>query len=105
MNTFGKIICVTAFMVGSPAVGAELCHVVVATDAPNPEAIAIHENAHCWGWVHPEHVGTRSKGYKAFMPPAKFKKPYPNIEVQFWTMNDVRKVCGKDEPFGCQWFD
>ena len=50
-----------------------------------------------------EHVGTRAKGYKAFMPPAKFTKPYPNAEVRFETMRDVRKICGKDEPYGCQW--
>lgn len=82
-----------------------MCYFVVATDAPNPEAIFVHENAHCWGWVHPEHVGTRSKGYKAFMPPREFKKPYPRkrVQVTFDTMENVRKICGPAEPYGCQW--
>lgn len=84
---------------------APMCYFVVATDAPNPNAIFIHEQAHCWGWSHPEHNGARGKGYKAHMPPAKFKKPYPRgrVEVQFETMAVVRTICGANEPFGCQW--
>lgn len=80
-----------------------ICFFVVATDAPSPEAIYIHEQAHCWGWVHPEHVGVRAKGYKAFMPPARYRGTYPNIEVRYERMKDVPAICGSGEPFGCQW--
>lgn len=102
MKTLIALLIMTTAAVAKPL---PVCHFVVATDAPNPEAIFVHENAHCWGWVHPELVGTRANGYKAFTPPAKFTKPYPNVEPRFETMRDVRKICGNDEPFGCQWFE
>lgn len=83
-----------------------VCYFVVATDAPNPSAIFVHEQAHCWGWVHAENLGTRlTKSYKAHMPTGRWLKPYPKdrLEVYYDTMRNVRKTCGSNEPFGCQW--
>lgn len=88
------------------AVALPMCHFVVATDAPSPQAIYIHEQAHCWGWKHKKHVGARGEGYVAEMPTGKWLKPYPNLAPPYYdTMREIRKICGKDEPFGCMWFD
>lgn len=83
-----------------------MCFFAVATDAPNPQAIYIHEQAHCWGWTHPVHSGKRGTGYQAFMPPARYRKPYPasRLVVQFDTMERIKRICGSNEQFGCQWF-
>lgn len=92
-------------MLTTLAVLLPMCHFVVATDAPNPTAIFIHEQAHCWGWVHPENVGTRAtKTYKAYMPHGKWLKPYPvdKLDVKYERMRDVAKLCDGDQ-FGCQW--
>jgi len=98
----GVISCPTGAVAAAPA---PMCHFVVATDAPNPTAIYIHEQAHCWGWWHPEHVGPRSKGYRAYMPHGKYLKTYPRkrLVVQFELMRDVPAICGADEQYGCQW--
>lgn len=82
-----------------------ICYFVVATDAPNPEAIYIHEQAHCWGWSHKVHNGERSHNYKAEMPRGKWLKPYPikRLRVRYELMRDVPAVCGANEQFGCQW--
>lgn len=83
-----------------------ICFFVVATDAPNPEAIFIHEQAHCWGWSHAPHDGRRiAKTYRAHMPTGKWLRPYPRarLSVQYERMADVSAICGHNERFGCQW--
>lgn len=93
-------------MLTTLAVLLPICHFVVATDAPNPTAIFIHEQAHCWGWTHEDHDGRRlTKSYKAHMPTGKWLKPYPaaRLDVQYERMRDVPAICGSHEQFGCQW--
>lgn len=88
------------------AVALPMCYTVVATDAPNPTAIAIHEEAHCWGFTHPPFTGKRTKDYQAVVPPKRYQKPYPvdRLVVRFEPMSVVETICGKGEPFGCQWY-
>lgn len=83
-----------------------MCYFVVATDAPNPKAIYIHEQAHCWGWKHPSFDGRRmTKTYRAHMPTGKWLRPYPinRLSVEFELMKNVPSLCGANEQFGCQW--
>lgn len=89
------------------ATALPMCYFVVATDAPNPTAIFKHEEAHCWGWSHAPHEGPRAPGYQAYKVPRGYraKPPYPRgrLVVEFMTMEEVRKVCGPNAQFGCQW--
>lgn len=87
-----------------------ICYMIVATDAPNVQAVVKHEMAHCWGWVHPTNIaGGKSinKQYRAFVPPLKYrlKGKYPNMGegIRFELSQDVLKLCDGGSAYGCQW--
>lgn len=85
-----------------------MCYVVIATDAPNPSAIAIHENAHCWGWTHPDAHSTPgfNTTFRAPMPSLfwRLKGEYPNKVTYFYRHKKVRKLCDGN-PYGCMWIN
>lgn len=91
------------------AVALQACTIVVAADAPNPQAIYDHEIAHCWGWMHEHREKPElNKTYRAAMPPmsirAKGQYPADHLTVLSHRSKDVRKLCNGN-PYGCQWFD
>lgn len=87
------------------------CFIVVASDAPNPEAVVIHEMAHCWGYRHAEKKGdpnkVLNKAYRANMPSRYWtsKGEYPNLPdgIHFETSKEVLKLCDGGSAYGCQW--
>lgn len=83
-----------------------LCTFVVATDAPNPTAIYLHETWHCWGWTHPVHGIAKhfSTTYRAAIAPPYYrnKGEYPNKLVYFELGKDVAKLCDGNV-YGCFW--
>jgi hypothetical protein len=62
----------------------------------------IHEQAHCWGWTHPEKGVTG----QSFVPPAEYRKPYPNLIVHKVDYNTEagREALDQhcDGHYGCQ---
>lgn len=83
-----------------------MCYFVVATDAPNPEAIYKHETWHCWGWTHPVHGVASHFDPKMRAPIApwhyRIKGEYPNKEVRYDIGRNVAKLCNGNV-YGCQW--
>lgn len=90
--------------ISSPAYAAPVCHIIVADDRASTLEIYWHEVAHCNGWVHADqnHQGKPKKGYQSPKPPAKFLKPYPNLDVQWVTTTEALQLCGS---YGCYYFD
>lgn len=86
-----------------------ICYFVVATDAPNPEAVYKHETWHCWGWTHSVHANKGAtdhfdKKMRAPIAPWRYrlKGEYPNRIVRFELGKDVAKLCDGNV-YGCQW--
>lgn len=87
------------------------CNVVVATDAPNVNAVIQHEIAHCWGWKHSHAKHDANKKlnakYRASFPPLwyRMKGMYPNMGdgIRFELSKDVLKLCDGGSAYGCQW--
>lgn len=89
-----------------------MCYFVVATDAPNPEAIYKHETWHCWGWTHS--IMSANKGptdhfdAKMRAPIApwyyRIKGEYPEKSrtVYYDIGSNVAKLCNGNV-YGCQW--
>lgn len=90
-----------------PKAQMPLCEIWASTEAPNVPAMLAHEQAHCWGWVHPVHGSpllAKTKGerdaYRAYSPPMRYRMlgEYPNAVIYFLTEKEAAKECGS---WGC----
>lgn len=72
-----------------------VCHVIIASHAPNPSAIYWHESAHCWGWTHGAVEAPISLNYQAPTPPVFYDLlgAYPKMEVEYVTIREAKRRC------------
>lgn len=83
-----------------------MCYIVVATDAPNVQAVVWHEGFHCYGWTHSHRSDNRAMNstYRAEDPPWHYRRkgPYPldRMEIYYDTSANVQKICGS--AYGCK---
>lgn len=68
-----------------------LCFVIVSGgENGNVQQKLLHEQAHCWGWVHADRASTFGEAYE---PPARYLKKYPNMKVRRLSPAAARGAC------------
>lgn len=90
----------------TPKAVLPICEVYASTEAPNPDALVEHEEAHCWGWEHPKHRAPKpgETAYRAAPIPLKYRLlghyPKDKLIIYWVTEKDAYAECGS---WGCQY--